>query len=67
MASPRIRRLAGDYELLQRILKNSPMIEISGTAGMPPEIYRFTYRLKGLYVAPSGDILERDTHVLAVE
>src|SRR5438094_987559 len=66
MASPRIRRLAGDYELLQRILKNSPMIEISGTAGMPPEIYRFTYRLKGLYVAPSGDILERDTQVLEV-
>ncbi len=66
MASPRIRRLASDYELLQRVLRSSPLIEISGTAGMPPEIYRFTYKLKGLYVAPSREILERGAHVLEV-
>jgi ubiquitin-protein ligase len=66
MASPRIRRLAGDYDLLQRVLQNSSLIEIGGKAGMPPEIYRFTYKIKGLFVAPSGDILERDTHVLEV-
>jgi hypothetical protein len=33
---------------------------------MPPEIYRFTYNIRGLYVAGSGEILERDTHVLEV-
>jgi ubiquitin-protein ligase len=33
---------------------------------MPPEIYRFTYNLRGLYVAPSGEILERQVHVLEV-
>lgn len=33
---------------------------------MPPEVYRFTYSLRGLYVAANGDILERDTHVLEV-
>jgi len=66
MPSPRIRRLTLDYELLQKILRESPLVEISGVAGLPPEIYRFTYRLKGLYVSPSGEILERDTHLLEV-
>ena len=33
---------------------------------MPPEIYRFTYNIRGLYVAGSGEILERDTHLLEV-
>jgi ubiquitin-protein ligase len=66
MPSPRIRRLTLDYELLQKILRGSSLMEISGAAGMPPEIYRFTYRLKGLYVSPSGEILERDTHLLEV-
>jgi ubiquitin-protein ligase len=66
MASPRIRRLTQDYELLKRVLHGSPAVQISGTAGLPPEIYRFTYTLKGLYVSPTGDILERDTHILEV-
>lgn len=66
MLPPRIRRLTQDYELLQRILKGWPVIQITGTAGLPPEVYRFTYKVRGLYVAPSGDILERDTHVLEV-
>lgn len=66
MPSPRIRRLTLDYELLQKILRESPLVAISGVAGMPPEIYRFSYKLKGLYVSPSGEILERDTHLLEV-
>ena len=66
MASPRIRRLASDHELMQRVLKDSPIIQIAGTAGLPPEIYRFTYLLKGLYVSASGEIVERDQHVLEV-
>ena len=66
MSSPRIRRLAQDYELLQRTFKDWPIIQISGTAGLPPEVYRFTYHLRGLYVAPWGDIMERNGHVLEV-
>ncbi len=31
---------------------------------MPPEIYRFTYHITGLYVADNGEILERNVHVL---
>ncbi len=66
MASPRTRRLLTDAELIRQRLAGWPLIEISGTAGIPPEIYRFTYRIKGLYVDPNGNILERDTHLLEV-
>jgi ubiquitin-protein ligase len=64
--SPRIRRLKLDHELLASRFASWPLIAISGTAGMPPEMYRFTYSIKGLYVAASGDILERTEHVMEV-
>ena len=66
MLPPRIRRLAQDYELLLRILKDWPLIQITGTAGLPPEVYRFTYNVRGLFVSPTGEILERQAHVLEV-
>jgi ubiquitin-protein ligase len=66
MLSPRVRRLKLDYELLSTRFRNWPLIQITGTAGMPPEVYRFTYRIKGLYVSAGGDILERDEHTLEV-
>lgn len=66
MPSPRIRRLMLDATMLESLLKEWPLIQITGKAGMPPEIYRFTYNIKGLYVAGSGEILERDTHILEV-
>ena len=66
MASPRTRRLKTDYELLTRRFAGWPIIQIAATAGLPPEVYRFTYALKGLYVNPTGEILERDSHILEV-
>lgn len=66
MVSPRIRRLQHDYTMLRQRFEGWPLIEISGTAGLPPEMYRFTYHLRGLYVAPGGEIVERDEHVLEV-
>jgi len=66
MLPPRIRRLKLDYDMLLRRFSNWPLIQISATAGMPPEVYRFTYQVKGLYVSPAGDILERDVHHLEV-
>jgi ubiquitin-protein ligase len=55
-----------DHQTLTSRLANWPLIQITGTAGLPPEIYRFTFHLRGLYVAPSGEILERQIHVLEV-
>jgi ubiquitin-protein ligase len=66
MTSPRIRRLQLDYDILVKRFTDWPLIKIVGTAGMPPELYRFTYSVKGLYVAGNGEILERDTHILEV-
>lgn len=66
MPSPRTRRLLQDEEMLETLLEGWPLIQVTGKAGIPPEIYRFTYNLRGLYVSPSGEILERDTHVLEV-
>jgi ubiquitin-protein ligase len=66
MPSPRTRRLIADEQVLERRLRGWPRITITGKAGMPPELYRFTYRIRGLYVAGSGEILERDAHVLEV-
>src|ERR1700739_4273473 len=66
MPSPRIRRLMPDAAMLESLLKDWPLIQITGKAGMPPEVYRFTYFVKGLYVAGAGEILERDSHILEV-
>jgi ubiquitin-protein ligase len=67
MPSPRVRRLKLDHETLLRRFAGPSVIRIIGTAGLPPELYRFEYRLKGIYVNPAGEILERDTHLLEVQ
>src|SRR3954464_9142370 len=41
-------------------------MQISGTSGMPPEVYRITYHIKGLYVNVAGDILESEAHIMEV-
>ena len=66
MPSPRIRRLLLDEQMLESRLHNWPLIQISGKAGIPPEVYRFTYNIRGLFVSPSGEILERQQHILEV-
>ncbi len=66
MASPRTRRLLLDEQRLQRLFQDWPLIRITGRAGIPAEIYRITYNIRGLYVSPSGEILERDSHVLEI-
>jgi ubiquitin-protein ligase len=66
MLSPRIRRLKLDHDLLFKRFSGWPLIRIAGTAGMPPELYRFQYLICGLYVAPAGAILERNDHLLEV-
>jgi len=66
MPSPRIRRLLLDEEMLQERFADWPIIQLAGRAGVPAEIYRFSYNLRGLYVAGGGEILERDVHLLEV-
>jgi len=63
---PRIRRLAQDHQKLLARFANWPLIRVTGTAGLPPELYRITYALRGLYTDPTGQILERTEHVLEI-
>jgi ubiquitin-protein ligase len=66
MMSPRLKRLNLDFERLQTRFATWPLVQITGTNGSPPEQYQFTYFVKSLYVAPGGDILEREQHLLEV-
>jgi ubiquitin-protein ligase len=66
MLSPRIRRLKLDHDQMVRKFAGWPVIQITGTAGMPPEVYRFAYNIKGLFVAANGEIQERQQHHLEV-
>jgi ubiquitin-protein ligase len=66
MLSPRIRRLKLDYDQMVQKFAGWPLIQITGTAGMPPEVYRFAYNIKGLFVASNGEIQERAQHHLEV-
>jgi ubiquitin-protein ligase len=66
MLSPRIRRLKLDQDSLNKRFAGWPLIRMVGTAGMPPELYRFQYLIRGLYVAADGAILERNDHLLEV-
>lgn len=66
MISPRIRRLTLEYESLVRRFSDWPRILLVAQQGQPPERYRFIYSVKGLAVSPSGDIVERDEHVVEV-
>jgi hypothetical protein len=66
MLSPRIRRLKLDHDSLFKRFSAWPLIRIVGTAGMPPELYRFQYLVRGLYVALDGAILQRNDHLLEV-
>lgn len=66
MFSPRIRRLKLDHDQLLKRFAGWPLIRITGTAGLPPEVYRFVYHVKGLFVAANGEIQERPQHHLEV-
>lgn len=66
MASPRTRRLKIDHDLLTARFRDWPVIQVTATAGMPPELYRIAYAVKGLYVTRGGDILDRGSHVLEI-
>ena len=66
MLSPRIRRLKLDHDSLLKRFTGWPLIQMVGTAGMPPELYRFQYLVRGLYVGANGAILERNDHLLEV-
>ncbi len=66
MSSPRIKRLTSDYEQLKKRFDNWPLIQISSFEGNPPEKYRITYNIRGIFAAADGSIIERNEHILEI-
>ena len=66
MASPRARRLQSDYEKVSNRLQSWELGRIDQVEGMPPDLYRICYNIKGLYLDPDGNILERKEHLLEI-
>lgn len=64
--SPRVRRLKADYERMMARFGDGRRIRITGTAGLPPELYRIEYAVGGLTVGAGGEIVERREHVLEI-
>jgi ubiquitin-protein ligase len=49
--NPRLRRLQADYDLVREVYSGHPHVDIEPIgSGLPPESYRVTYRLRGLYL-----------------
>jgi ubiquitin-protein ligase len=52
--NPRLRRLQADYDQVRQTFSGHPNVSIDPIGALrPPETYRVTYRLRGLYL--SGD------------
>jgi ubiquitin-protein ligase len=66
MSSPRIRRLQLDYQRLQERFDAWPPIEVIEATGNPPENYRIRYAVKGLTVGATGEIHERNEHIVEI-
>lgn len=52
----RMRRLASDYEQVQKTFSGHPYITVVPVGTQPPEQYHVTYNLPGLYRAPDGTV-----------
>lgn len=67
MSSPRVRRLQSDYERIFTRFAGWPLVHVVMGPGLPPDMYRIIYNIKGLRVASSGRILEWEEHVLEIK
>ena len=67
MSSPRLRRLRLDQERLEARFSDWPPIQVTGMTGVPPEEYQVSYNIRSIYSTPTGQILERNQHVVEIK
>ena len=67
MSSPRLRRLAADYELVCNEFAGHDHVDVQAIGGNPPEIYRVTYRLEGIALDRNNRIVNRSNHVAMIQ
>jgi ubiquitin-protein ligase len=49
--NPRLRRLQSDYDVVREVFSGHPHVSIEPIGGqLPPESYRISFRLRGLYL-----------------
>jgi len=55
-ASPRLRRLMADYQLILNEFTGHPTIDVQAASGYPPEKYIITYRVRGVRALDRHDM-----------
>lgn len=58
----RMRRIASDWEQLQKDFGNHPYIKVTPMGPEPPERYHITYFVNGIYLLPDGSIQTLGRH-----
>jgi ubiquitin-protein ligase len=65
MSSPRLRRLAADYEAVRSEYSGHPNVTIHALGPLPPEAYRIDFHLQGL-VLNGASPLHADQHSVEI-
>src|SRR4051794_19316760 len=63
--SPRLRRIAADYEAVRAAFSGHPYVVVEPLGPRPPEAYRITYRLNGLSLNGEQPV-PKGTHVCEI-
>jgi ubiquitin-protein ligase len=65
--SVRERRLTADAEMMFRIFRGFPLIQIRSASGSPPELYQVEYYVRGLARGAGGQPIYRDQHLVQIQ
>lgn len=62
----RLKRIAADWEQVQKDFAGHKYITVSPVAGDPPEKYHVTYHVNGIYLQPDGKIETLNCHEVEI-
>jgi len=65
--SPRQRRLATDFHLMQERFSTFPLIHLERAVGNPPETYVVSYRIRGIERVMGSQVIFRDYHEVEIK
>lgn len=64
--SMRLKRLTADGELVKSAFDGHGNISVEPLSGDPPDKYRITYLVKGIFMSPEGTLMALDRHVVEI-
>ena len=65
--SPRQRRLASDFRMMQENFSDFPLIHLEQALGNPPERYVVSYHIRGIECLRGNQIVYRDYHEVEIK